>query len=112
MRKPKPVVVSQVCDVCGEDWNLHPESPTVLDCVEILKRRPTVVYRQWWETFQDSNTVPCITPATFEGSTATTTFLSGGILPGSGHTLDTAGNVFPFKRPDDDDGLAGVRVPA
>lgn len=36
---PKPVVVEQVCDICDEDWAEHPENPTVMDCLEILKTK-------------------------------------------------------------------------
>lgn len=40
--KPEPVVVQQVCSLCGEDWNGHiadDKEPTVLDCIRVLKER-------------------------------------------------------------------------
>lgn len=44
MPTPKPVVVEQVCSLCEENWAEHPEDPTPLDCIEILKskRKPKV----------------------------------------------------------------------
>lgn len=40
--KPKPIKVA--CSICEEDWAEHPDDPTVLDCIEILKskRQPKV----------------------------------------------------------------------
>lgn len=36
---PSPVPKQVICSVCDQDWDLHPENPTLLDCVQILKRR-------------------------------------------------------------------------
>lgn len=33
---PKPKIVSQVCSVCGLDWELHGEEPTTETCVKLL----------------------------------------------------------------------------
>lgn len=35
--KPEPITTAQICSVCGEDWNRHPENPNVEDCVALLK---------------------------------------------------------------------------
>lgn len=63
---PKAVPKNLVCDTCGEDWDLHPEDATVMDCLEIAKSkqvRPACVhhyhtcwcyhqwtYTPWWNT--------------------------------------------------------------
>lgn len=36
---PKPIPIEIACSLCGEDWNLHPEDATALDCIEILKAK-------------------------------------------------------------------------
>jgi len=36
---PKPVVKGEICSICGESWSLHPENPSIFDCIEILKNR-------------------------------------------------------------------------
>lgn len=36
---PKPVVVEEVCSLCNEDWDLHPENATAADCIEILRAK-------------------------------------------------------------------------
>jgi hypothetical protein len=124
--KPEPVVVSEVCSICGEDWAKHPEKATVLDCVEILKRRPKFVTGQW-QHYQS-----VIPPYTINGPNTNDAI----IHQGNGWTLDSTGTlqtfgatVTPidsrgqvwfnrsrgqvwFNRGDDDDGTAGVRVPA
>lgn len=41
MRKPKPMPITIVCTLCGEPWELHPEDPTALDCIAILRAKPT-----------------------------------------------------------------------
>lgn len=111
MKKPKPIVTEQVCDICGEDWNLHPESPTCLDCINILKRlrqpRPVRIPQwQWYQSVIPPNTTA--TPYTINTPNVCTT--ADDVL--AGYTLTNTGNVHPFRRPDDDDGLSGVRVPA
>ena len=41
---PEPVVTKQICSICAEDWDEHPDDPTILDCVEILRaKRPEPV---------------------------------------------------------------------
>jgi hypothetical protein len=47
--KPVPIVESRVCSVCQLDWEEHlklmntgDQEPTVLDCVELLKRKLAV----------------------------------------------------------------------
>ena len=35
--QPKPVIVSQVCSMCGLDWERHGEKPTTEDCIRLLK---------------------------------------------------------------------------
>jgi hypothetical protein len=91
--KPEPVVVSEVCSICGEDWAKHPEKATVLDCVEILKRKAsrTPFLRQGggWSL----------------GSTSAVQTFSADLTP-----IDSRGQVW-FNR-GDDDGSSGVRVPA
>jgi hypothetical protein len=114
---PQPVVVSEVCSICGEDWGEHPEKATVLDCVEILKRRPKFVTGQW-QHYQS-----VIPPYTINAPNT-----NDAVHQGNGYTIDSSGsvrsfgaNVTPiygssqavwFDRGDDDDGTAGVRVPA
>lgn len=36
---PKPVTVKEVCSICDGDWAEHPENPTVMDCLEIVKAK-------------------------------------------------------------------------
>lgn len=47
--EPKAVTTSQVCSVCGEDWAEHPENPTVLDCITVLKmhRAPRIYVKTY-----------------------------------------------------------------
>ena len=35
-RKPEPRVVSEVCSLCGLDWELHGKEPTTETCIELL----------------------------------------------------------------------------
>lgn len=35
-RKPTPKVVSEVCSLCGLDWNLHGANPTTETCIKLL----------------------------------------------------------------------------
>ena len=35
-RKPTPKVVSEVCSLCGLDWELHGASPTTETCIKLL----------------------------------------------------------------------------
>lgn len=35
--KPHPIVVSQVCSLCGLDWPRHGDSPTGKTCIDLLK---------------------------------------------------------------------------
>jgi hypothetical protein len=35
-RKPTPKVVSEVCSLCGLDWNLHGAEPTTETCIALL----------------------------------------------------------------------------
>lgn len=35
-RKPTPRVVSQVCSLCGLDWDLHGTAPTAETCIKLL----------------------------------------------------------------------------
>lgn len=35
-RKPTPKVVSEVCSLCGLDWQLHGENPTTETCIGLL----------------------------------------------------------------------------
>ena len=52
MSKPKPVVVTTICSLCGLDWERHGESPTTEDCIRLLKAElasrpgPTIVLRE------------------------------------------------------------------
>lgn len=39
MNKPTPVSKWIVCSVCDLDWNAHGPSPTLMDCVRLLKAR-------------------------------------------------------------------------
>lgn len=48
--KPEPVSVETQCSVCGLDWKLHGKTPTLEDCIRVLKAElskralyPTVV---------------------------------------------------------------------
>ena len=62
MKKPQPIVVMLVCDVCGLDWDLHPEKATVLDCVDLLKGR--LANRTQWSSSQATYyTYPATLPA-------------------------------------------------
>lgn len=35
--EPHPIVVSQVCSLCGLDWPRHGDSPTGKTCIDLLK---------------------------------------------------------------------------
>jgi hypothetical protein len=48
---PKPITISQECSICGLDWSLHPDNPTILDCVERLKARPPGSQSWWYQTY-------------------------------------------------------------
>ena len=68
---PQPVVVTTVCSLCGEGWELHGDNPTTLDCIRLLKARiPTVTitrpyvvpaypYTPWWYQSGTTYTVDC-----------------------------------------------------
>lgn len=36
---PEPVMMSAVCSSCGLDWQEHTHTPTVMDCVTLLRRK-------------------------------------------------------------------------
>lgn len=36
MAKPEPKIVSEVCSLCGLDWDLHGKNPTSEVCVKLL----------------------------------------------------------------------------
>ena len=36
--KPTPIPENLICSVCELDWKLHPEGPTVEDCIVLLKK--------------------------------------------------------------------------
>ena len=38
---PHPVSINEVCSECGEMWVLHPPNATLVDCVRLLKNKPT-----------------------------------------------------------------------
>jgi hypothetical protein len=38
---PRAVSVNEICSECGELWALHPADATLLDCVRLLKLRPS-----------------------------------------------------------------------
>lgn len=66
---PEPVPTNVVCSACGEQWSLHGENPTLLDCIRVLKmyRQPRPVpYYPWY-------TNPIITYTTGINTTLTTT---------------------------------------
>jgi hypothetical protein len=44
--KPEPVIVKTICSLCDEPWELHGDNPTTLDCIRLLKARPTTVIQQ------------------------------------------------------------------
>jgi hypothetical protein len=63
IEKPKPVVVTTICSICGENWAQHQEvdgEVSTLECVRLLKAKiasrpvtityPTYVYPTWWQT--------------------------------------------------------------
>jgi hypothetical protein len=37
MNQPQPVGASTVCSECGLAWNLHGATPTLADCVALLR---------------------------------------------------------------------------
>ena len=43
---PRPVSINEVCSECGEIWALHPENATLVDCVRLLKAKPSTTYLQ------------------------------------------------------------------
>lgn len=59
MKKPEPVVVSEVCSLCGLAWGRHGDKPTAEKCIELLKADlatrpyvPTITWKeppQWWQ---------------------------------------------------------------
>lgn len=75
---PEPVVVSMVCSLCGEPWQLHAE-PSVLECIRLLKLRrgwavPYIQYPQvgpYWITSKGSST-----GGTYAGSGSTQTVIN------------------------------------
>lgn len=71
MLKPKPIPVSLVCSLCGESWDLHPDDPTALDCIAILRAKPhTTVcgHTHYWPWYQGTYTTPTITTPTYYGT--------------------------------------------
>jgi hypothetical protein len=40
MPRPRPVTTERICSECDLDWELHPENPTLSDCVRLLKSYP------------------------------------------------------------------------
>lgn len=38
-KKPKPIPVEMICDLCGGSWKAHGENPTTDDCIRLLKAR-------------------------------------------------------------------------
>lgn len=66
--KPTPVVVTEVCSMCGLDWQRHGDKPTTEDCIRLLKAelasRPVAVpftVRPWWDYPQVTWTSPTTT---------------------------------------------------
>jgi hypothetical protein len=47
---PEPVIVKTICSLCDEPWELHGDKPTTLDCIRLLKARPTTVIQQTFRT--------------------------------------------------------------
>lgn len=58
---PEPVPSSLVCSICDLAWSLHPDKPTVLDCVALLKSHR---YVNWWTRTWQSWEVTYITSPT------------------------------------------------
>lgn len=117
MKKPKPVVIFQECDVCGEDWDDHPENPTVLDCIELLKRRPEVVYREWWQNPGypyriDAGGTSQIQPISRPLNICSATTTDAYVTFNSNDPNDVVRWLYQPDDDDDDDGTAGVAVPA
>lgn len=99
-KKPKPVPVSLVCSLCGQDWGKHGDDPTPETCIGVLKaelaRRPNMT---WTSGYASSGNLPT-------ASVTTATVGEHGpewvVLPG--------GTTYTRSRPDD--GTAGVLTPA
>lgn len=120
--KPAPVVVTTICSLCDEPWELHGDDPTTSDCIRLLKAKiaalpvatPVYIYRDnWWHTplrqqpyYQPQWTYTQGISATSSGS------LGGGSGAGSGGSFggsntgsgSTTNNVIEFRTPRDDDG--------
>lgn len=116
--KPMPVVVTTICSLCDEGWELHGDNPTTADCIRLLKAKiaslpvtaPVYIYRDNWpwgrplaQPYYPSN--PMWTH-TAQGTSATSSGLAA-TLSGS----NTTSNVIEFRTPrDDDDGDSLVPV--
>lgn len=104
MPKPKPVVVSTVCSECGLPWEDHGDTPTLADCVRLLKARPPQVinYPYHWsytntvEPYRKPYEIVCDTPA----------MLTPGEFIVRSSSVATTGHLSIID--DDDDGSAGV----
>lgn len=102
---PEPIIVTQVCSICGEAW--HEDDPTLTGCIAALKARPVpqaqpctlphypcYVYPrtyplEWWQTVQPYQW------SYTNDATSNVIYLNGATRSAEG-----------------DDGESGVRVPA
>lgn len=103
MPKPKPVVVSTVCSECGLPWEDHGDTPTLADCVRLLKARPpTISYplTTWNTQPYRPYEVTCETPA----------MLTPGEFIVRSSSVTTTGPLSVID--DDDEGSAGVAAVA
>jgi hypothetical protein len=113
MPKPEPVAKLTVCSLCGLDWSLHGEKPTMADCIRLLKaeleRRPHSQV-----IFQNLPPAPALPlPGTWSPPPPLLPSTWCGVGGSTGATSTTTLNCSLSIVPDDpDDGCAPIGIPA
>lgn len=99
---PKPKIVSQVCSVCGLDWELHGEEPTTETCVKLLLDEIAIANKALAASRNINIYPPMVVPYRtyyppwYQGNTWT---VSGGTMVSASSAVSTISNAIGKPTP-------------